>query len=256
MRSTLPAAMAALSALLPLAAQAHFQTLIPSQEMVSPETGTAITVDMRFTHPMAGGPVMEMGAPTQFGVLVNGEREDLRKQLKPVQHEGHTTYTADYKIKAPGDYLFYIEPAAYWEPAEEVMIIHYTKVAVDAFDAEEGWDAMVGFPVEIEPLTRPYGLWTGNTFRGVVRKNGEPVPYAEVEVEYLNDGSVAIPAEPFTTQVVKADGNGVFAYTMPRAGWWAFAALVEGDEPMASPEGKPVPVEQGGLLWVRTHDMK
>jgi len=57
------------------------------------------------------------------------------------------------------------------------------------------------------------------------------------------------------TQVIKADANGVFAYSMPRAGWWGFAALIDGDEPMTAPTGEEVDVELGGLIWVRTVDM-
>jgi cobalt/nickel transport protein len=111
--------------------------------------------------------------------------------------------------------------------------------------------------VEIEPLVRPYGLWTGNVFRGVVKKNGKPVPFAEIEVEYYNQqGAVTPPADPFVTQVIKADAQGVFCYSMPRAGWWAFAALIDGDEQMQNPEGEPVDVELGALLWVKTVDMK
>ena len=68
------------------------------------------------------------------------------------------------------------------------MIVHYTKVVIDVLGAEKGWDALVGLPVEIEPLVRPYGLWTGNTFRGIVRYHGKPVPFARVEVEYYNEG--------------------------------------------------------------------
>lgn len=167
------------------------------------------------------------------------------------------TYQCPFRLTRPGDYVFYIEPAPYWEPAEQKMIVHYTKVVVDAFGAEEGWDRMVGFPVEIEPLVRPYGLWAGNTFRGVVRRNGEPVPFAEVEVEYYNRGKeVAIPAGAFVTQVIKADAHGVFSYTMPRAGWWGFAALVEGEKQMANPQGRKVDVELGALLWVRTVEME
>jgi len=74
-------------------------------------------------------------------------------------------------------------------------------------------------------------------------------------VEWRNDGTVKAPADAFVTQVIKADGEGVFAYAMPRAGWWGFAALVEGKKPM-SPTGEMVPVEQGALMWVRTADMK
>ncbi|NQT20456.1 MAG: DUF4198 domain-containing protein, partial [Planctomycetes bacterium] len=102
-----------------------------------------------------------------------------------------------------------------------------------------------------------YGLWTGNLFRGIVKKNGKPAPFAQVEVEYRNEaGKVRIPADPFVTQVVKADENGVFAYAMPRAGWWGFAALIDGDEKMNNPEGEMVDVELGALMWVRTVDMK
>jgi cobalt/nickel transport protein len=238
-------------------AWAHFQVLIPSADIVTAEGSKAVALNLVFTHPMESGPVMEMAPPTQFGVLVNGEKQDLKGLLKRKELEGKSAYDASFRVRAPGDYVFYVEPAPYWEPAEQKMIVHYTKVVVDAFDAEEGWDAMVGFPVEIEPLVRPYGVWTGNAFRGIVKKNGQPVPFAEVEVEYYNEGKkVGIPSDPFATQVIKADGNGVFTYVMPRAGWWAFAAPVDGDEKMKSPEGKLVDVELGGLMWVKTVDMK
>jgi cobalt/nickel transport protein len=236
---------------------AHFQVLIPSTDIVTAEGTKTVTLDIVFTHPMEFGPAMEMAPPKQFGVLVGGKKQDLTASLKPKKVDGKTAYDASYRVKAPGDYVFYIEPAPYWEPAEGKMIVHYTKVVVDAFGAEEGWDAMVGFPVEIEPLVRPYGLWTGNAFRGVVKKAGKPVPFAEIEVEYYNEGKkVGIPADPFVTQVIKADASGTFSYVMPRAGWWGFAALLDGDEQMANPEGKKVDVELGALIWVKTVNMK
>lgn len=235
---------------------AHFQVILPSDEIVS--EGGKKTVELRvvFTHPMEQGPVMEMGEPKQFGVLVGGKKQDLKSSLVPITLMGKRAYKCSYRIKAPGDYIFYIEPSPYWEPAEEKMIIHYTKVVVDAFGAEEGWEAMVGFPVEIEPLVRPYGLWTGNVFRGIVKKDGKPVPFAEVEVEYYNEGEkVRIPSDPFVTQVIKADGNGVFSYAIPRAGWWGFAGLLEGDRKMKNPDGKLVDVELGAVIWVKATDM-
>ena len=237
---------------------AHFQVLMPTTEFVTAEGAKSVRLDLLFTHPMEQGPVMEMSAPRQFGMLAHGKKTDLKDSLQAKKVDGKTAYsTPPITPKTPGDYIFYIEPAPYWEPSEEKMIVHYTKVVVNAYGEEEGWDAMVGFPVEIEPLVRPYGLWSGNCFRGVVRRNGQAVPFAEIEVEFWNEGNgVQIPADPFVTQVIKADANGVFCYAMPRAGWWAFAALVEGDEKMKSPEGKEVEVELGGLIWVRCHDMK
>jgi cobalt/nickel transport protein len=135
--------------------------------------------------------------------------------------------------------------------------VHFTKVVVNHRGVEKGWDAAVGFPIEIEPLVRPYGVWTGNTFRGVVRRHGKPVPLATVEVEYYNEsGRVALPNDAFATQVIKADASGTFSYSMPRSGWWGFAALVDGDEKGKAPDGKMVDVEWGGVIWVRTVPMQ
>lgn len=239
-----------------LSAQAHFQELIPSKDLVTDQNDSEITLDLTFTHPMERGPIMAMGQPAQFGVLTPAGREDLLASLTERMPDGQPAYRARYRIRQPGDHVFFVEPAPYWEPAEGLMILHYTKVVVDGFGGGEGWDAEVGFPVEITPLTRPYGLWTGNLFRGVVKRNGQPVPFAEVEVEWRNDGSVTAPADAFVTQVVKADAQGVFAYAMPRAGWWGFSALLEADAPMKNPEGEEVPVETGALIWVHARDMK
>mgnify|MGYP002713024104 CR=1 FL=1 len=241
--------------LFPVVAAAHFQTLIPSHDLINESTPHQVRLDLRFTHPMQGGPVMAMGQPVRFGVLGPGGDRDLRAALASYTVNGQTAYRADFRFTRPGTYQFYLQPAPYWEPAEGVMIEHFTKVVVDAFSAESGWDRQVGFPVEIEPLTRPFGLWSGNLFQGVVKRAGQPVPFAEVEIEWLNDGSVTPPADAYVTQVVKADANGTFSYVMPRAGWWGFAALLEGPEKMPNPAGEAVPVEQGALIWVFARDM-
>jgi cobalt/nickel transport protein len=250
-----PLALAA-SLLFPALATAHFQELIPSVDLVTENTGNEIVLDLTFTHPMERGPAMAMAPPVRFGVLGPGGLEDLRETLTPVRVDDQPAFRAEYRVAQPGGYQFFVEPAPYWEPAEGAMIVHYTKVAIDAYGAEEGWDDLIGLPVEIQPLTRPFGLWTGNLFRGIVLHDGEPVPFAEVEVEWRNDGSVSIPADAFVTQVTKADAQGVFAYAMPRAGWWGFAALVEADDTMPNPDGAQVPVELGGLIWVHTRDMR
>ncbi len=69
-------------------------------------------------------------------------------------------------------------------------------------------------------------------------------------------GAIIPPADPYVTQVIKADKNGVFSYAMPRAGWWGFAALNEASWTMKDPDGKDKPIEIGAVYWVRVRDMK
>lgn len=237
-------------------AQAHFGAVIPSDDIVGQDDGKTIILDVKFFHPMEGH-YMNMEKPVRFGVARGGEKTDLLGTLREKKVDGCSTWEADYRIKRPGDYTFYVEPQPYWEPAEDCYIIHYPKVCVDVLGLEEGWDDEVGLETEIIPLTRPYGLWTGNVFTGVVKVKGKPVPYAEVEVEYYNEGGKIVPpADPYVTQVLKADENGVFTYAMPRAGWWGFAALNEASWKMKDPEGKEKPIEIGAVYWVKVRDMK
>lgn len=235
---------------------AHFGMIIPSDDIITQKDKKTITLNVKFIHPMEGH-YMEMEKPKQFGVRIGSKDINLVKNLKAKKKDGFTYWKASYKIERPGDYTFYVEPTPYWEPAEDCHIIHYTKVCVNALGLEEGWDDEIGLETEIVPLTRPYGLWTGNLFTGVVKVKGEPVPYAEIEVAYYNeDGEVTPPADPYITQVIKADQNGVFSYAMPRAGWWGFAALNEASWTLKDLDGNEKPVEIGAVYWVRTRDMR
>lgn len=236
-------------------AMAHFGMIIPSDDIVEKGEPRELGLDIMFIHPFEGH-YMEMSKPSKFGVMANGEMKDLTHTLAARKVNGFTAWRAKYGVTRPGDHIFYVEPAPYWEPSEDKFIVHYTKVVISAFGLEDSWDAEAGLKTEIVPLARPYGLWTGNVFQGVVKVDGKPVPNAEVEVEFYNeDGKIEPPAAPYITQAVKADKNGVFTYAMPRAGWWGFAALNTGGEKIER-AGKEYPVEAGAVIWVRTRDMR
>lgn len=238
-----------------ISASAHFGMIIPSDDMVTRDDDKNITLTLQFIHPMEGD-YMNMDKPAEFGVVVQGNRIDLIGELQEKKVNDCSTWEANYSIKRPGDYIFYMEPQPYWEPAEDCFIVHYTKVIVNALGMEVGWDEELGLKTEIIPLTRPYGLWTGNVFQGIVKVKGEVVPYAEVEVEYYNlEGEVKWPADPMITQVIKADQNGVFTYAMSKAGWWGFAALNE-DEDKLEHNGEEKSVEIGAVIWVKTYDIE
>jgi cobalt/nickel transport protein len=255
---TLALALVALGAALAIPALAHFQMVIPSACVIEADDARSVELDLLFAHPMEGH-LMDMARPKALGVAVRGGKPlDLLATLKEKKVGEHTTWTCTYRIERPGDHAFYVEPAPYWEPAEDCYIIHYTKVVVGAFGLEEGWDAELGLKTEIVPLVRPYGLWAGNVFRGIVKLDGEAVPYAEIEVEYYNEPGktpVEPPTDAHVTQVIKANALGEFTYAMPRAGWWGFAALNEADFTIEH-DGEPKAVELGAVMWVHTDEMK
>lgn len=230
-------------------ASAHYGMVIPSDTMVMAEDDRTVSVTLSFSHPFEGEG-MDLARPREFGVSANGQRQDLAGRLAPVTVMGHPAWRTDYRIQRPGVYQFYMEPQPYWEPAEDCFIVHYTKTVVTAFGDDEGWDAELGLKTEIVPLSKPYGLYAGNVFQGIVKLDGKPVPYAAVEVEYYNrDNRATAPTDYMVTQTVKADGNGVFAYAAPRAGWWGFAALNTADYQLEQ-DGVAKDVELGAVLWV------
>lgn len=228
---------------------AHFGMLIPSDAMVMQEDNRTLNLELSFSHPMemVG---MDLVKPKVFGVMANGNNTDLLSALDETKVMDRAAWKSDYKVKRPGIYTFFMEPQPYWEPAEDCFIIHYTKTTVAAFGDDEGWDAELGLKTEIVPLTKPFGLYAGNLFQGIVKLDGKAVPYAEVEIEYYNqDRKATAPTEYMVTQAVKADANGVFSYTAPRSGWWGFSALNTADYKLKQ-DGSDKDVELGAVLWV------
>ena len=237
------------------AAWPHFGMLIPSDSMVMQQDDRTIALVLSFSHPfeMAG---MEMAKPKAFGVWDGQKKISLLSSLEATRVMGHQAWMADYGIKRPGVYMFFIEPEPYWEPAEDAFIVHFTKTVVTAFGDDDDWDHELGLKTEIVPLSKPYGLYAGNVFQGIVKLYGKPVPFAEVEVEYYNIGQrYQAPTEYMITQTIKADGNGVFTYAAPVSGWWGFAALNSADYKLPY-QGQDKDVELGAVIWVYFHDMK
>jgi cobalt/nickel transport protein len=232
---------------------AHFGMVIPSDNMVMQQDVRTVDITLSFSHPfeMVG---MSLKKPESFFVFKDGVSQDLKGQLLETKAMGHKAWKIGYKIKRPGAYSFLMQPKAYWESAEDCYIIHYTKTIVAAFGDDTGWDVELGVKTEIVPLSRPFGLYAGNIFQGIVKLNGNVVPFAKVEVEYYNKEKKAkAPSELMIAQTIKADQNGVFSYAAPHFGWWGFAALnVSDKKKMHNDEEKDI--ELGAVLWVKFED--
>lgn len=257
-----------------LPAQAHFQTLYVQESTL--ERGTDLEFALVFTHPFQGGPTMPMGEPRSFSVTTHRAgaepvKTDLKKYLRPVAWKAGGQRAAAFRASVPrelmrslGDHVFVLEPEPYLETEEDLYIQQFTKVVVNVGGVPSGWANPQGLPVEIQPLTRPYGLWTGGVFRAIVLSDGKPVPFARVEIEYLNHpvdlktGSfgrkayVAAPHAAYERLSVVADTEGVIAVGLSKAGWWGVAALDIGTA--RSHKGKTM--SQDAVLWVQVKDMK
>ncbi len=265
-----------LSALLVFAlsapAGAHFQMIYAPDSVPASKK---LTLKLVFTHPFEAGHTMDMGkdekgeihSPVAFGVVHKEKKKDLLNTLKPITFTSLTNegkaYEADVRLRGMGDYVYYFVPAPYYEGSEDIYIQHCTKVILNVAGAPTDWDSPVGdpLPVEIIPLDKPYALWVGNVFRGVVTCHGKPVPGAEIEVEYLNHAvvgnafakkaAVEAPHDAMITQTIKADNDGVFVFGIPKAGWWGFAALGAGGD--LTHNGKEL--SQDAVIWVQALDM-
>lgn len=230
-------------------AQAHFGMLIPDHHIITQDEKDT-TITLSFSHPFEHVG-MDLPRPKQFTVTVGGKTTDLLATLQPATIMDRQGWKSSYTFIRPGIYQFVMEPTPYWESAEDLSIIHYTKTIIPAFGDDVGWDKPVGLPTEIVPMLRPFGNYAGNTFTGQVLLRGTPVSGAEVEVEFYNqDKKLSPPSDYHITQVIKSDTNGVFSFTCPLSGWWGFAALNEADYQLKDPEGKDKSVELGAVLWI------
>ena len=234
--------------------QAHFGVILPDKSMLMQGDNPNLELTLAFCHPFEQKG-MAMAKPKKFGVLAGKVKTDLLNTLQETKVLDKQAWKTTYTLKKPGIYAFYFDPTPYWEPAENKYIIHQTKTYVAAFGAEEGWDAEVGLKAEIVPLTRPFGLYAGNVFQGVVKFKGKPVANAEVEVEFWNaDKKVTAPNDYFVAQVVKTDKNGVFTFAPPKAGWWGFSALNDEKQAIKHTDGTKKDAEYGAVLWVQFTD--
>jgi cobalt/nickel transport protein len=234
---------------------AHFGMVIPSDNMLMQGEPREVNIMLSFSHPfeMIG---MTLEKPDEFFMILDGSKKDLKAVLKESKLMGHKAWEADYMVKRPGAHSFVMIPAPYWEPAEDCFIVHYTKTVVAAFGGDEGWDVELGLKTEIVPLAKPFGLYAANVFQGIVKLDGKPVPYAEVEVEYYNkDKQLSAPSDYMVTQTIKADGSGIFTYAAPRTGWWGFAALSTSDQSIKK-DGEEKDVELGAVIWVKFENLK
>ncbi|HEY5623542.1 MAG TPA: DUF4198 domain-containing protein [Gammaproteobacteria bacterium] len=254
--------------------EAHFQLLYTPEAALT--ESRAMPLALVFSHPFNNGYTMSMGEPEEFYVVSQRGAEaervttDLREFLEPVMWSGVDSEADAYVANPPrritrslGDYTFVLRPAPFYEAQEDKYIQQITKTVVNVGGLPGAWDEPLGLPVEIVPLDKPYTNWVGGVFRAVVMADGEPVPNAEIEVEYLNhepqidqrrfdpQARVTAPQSSFITLSIRANANGEVTIGLPKAGWWGICALDLDDG--LTYDGRELSVD--AVLWVKATDM-
>lgn len=255
-------------------AMAHFQMLYTPESAL--EKGGEMTLKLVFTHPFDAGHTMDMEPVEEFYLMHQRGEEgeavkvDLKEYLKEISWESLTNKGKAYEavlpsqvVRSMGDYVFVLVPAPYYEKAEEEYIQQLTKMIVNVGGMPGNWNKPVGLPTEIVPLDKPYANWTGGIFRGIVLSDGQPVPNAELEVEYLNhtpnmeknafekEPKIKAPHSAFETMTIMSNDRGEFAIGLPKAGWWGIAALGSGPED----EHNDKEMSQDAVLWIQVTDI-
>lgn len=245
---------------------AHLQ-LLYTPELLR-EKGGNISLKMPFTHPADSGLVMQVEPPERFFMIKKGQTTDLlptttQSQWTSAKNTG-IAYETEVKLRGLGDYVFVYQMAPYFEPDEDIYIQQISKTIVNVGSLPTDWNKDFGLVAEIVPLTKPYAIYEGGTFTGIVKSEGKPVPFAEIEVEYMNyapdvtnnlfsdTANIEIPADAFITMTLYADANGTFTFGIPKAGQWGFAALGVG--PKKAMNGKEL--SQDAVIWVQAHPVK
>ncbi len=236
----------------------------------------AADVDMSivFTHATDGGPTMPMQIQSftqHSGRSIRMEETDLMDSLAPIQWlnridengeeirvDAFSASIARDQIRSLGDHQLVVVTEPYYDVNDEIYIQQFVKVILNVGGGQTNWFSTLGLPTEIQALKTPYANWVGETFSGVVYSEGYPVPFARLEIDYLNYAVDAENARFSEVPYIAArhpsykyismitNENGEFHFGIPAAGWWAIAALGTGPEIRY----EDIYMSQDAILWI------
>ncbi len=239
---------AALLAVSAAPAAAHYNMLLAEKHSVKKDE--AVTLTYQWGHPFEHQ-LFDAPAPEKLTVLApDGKATDLTKSLEKTTVDAAggkkvTAYQLKFTPEQRGDYVFLLETPPIWMEEEEEFFQDTVKIVLHV-QAQKGWDAQLKLgPMELTPLTRPYGLQPGMAFQVAY-----DLPRRLVEVErYSPTAPKELPPDEQITRAVKTDPAGVATCTLTEAGWWAITAIHQRATPQKR-DGKEYPVKERATLWV------
>ncbi len=204
---------------------AHFIILLPGSPAVRARDQAA--GEIVYGHPFEHE-LLDMVDPESLKITTpDGSVLDLTSQLTPKKKidfskKRITCYRFQFKPDERGDYLIDFSSKPRREH-DEGYLKDLVKVVLHV-QGERGWDRAVGHPLEILPLTRPYGLRSGSIFTARVVLEGKPLEGESVEIERYNSRPpMKLPETEFITRSLRSGPGGLIAATLDEPGWWAIS---------------------------------
>jgi cobalt/nickel transport protein len=246
------------------AAFGHFHTFWPDSPNGYGQLGRPTQWRYFWGHPYEVI-IFDAEPPVVYAVTPDGERAEVA--VRPVETEDPDTgearraFTFEYTPQVLGDTWLVVEAPAYAIEEEGEAVQDCVKQCVHVM-AEDGWEARLGLPIEVVPLTRPYGLEAGFAFTARAYLDGEPLADAPVEIEKFNGSYVAadeLPTDqfgnedvPMITRAARTDADGYVTYTLDEPGWWMISVSAEAGTVQAA--GEELPRVLRGGLWVNVQE--
>lgn len=252
---------------------AHFQMLYTPNQALN--KGKNIEIRAIFTHPFEDKYTLDMGKQHDTKELLEVEefysinkknKKDLKASLKPIQFQGNTNkaaaFSTKYKARRMGDHVLVLKAAPFYEEYQDIYIQQIVKTIINVAGAPTNWFEELKLDAEIIPLVKPYAIWEGSNFTGIVKAKGEIVPFAQIDISYLNrdldiknnkmgKDKIVATHKSFITLSIRANKDGEFTFTIPKAGFWAFCA----QDLIKNKKFKNKRLKQDALIWVEAKPM-
>ena len=209
----------------PVLAFAHYPIVTPPAWQAT--KGEEVVFSYTFGHPFEVE-LATAARPTRVAVYPpKAETVDVTETLSVRDADDPTAgFEFRYTPQVRGDHWVVVEASS--QHGDE-RTTDYTKLALHVSQVQAGWARTLNLPLELVPLTRPYGIPAGAVFRATALEAGKPLGGALVSVEYKHTTRPAeLPPEPLITRVERTAPDGTFMTTLDKPGWWILS--VEHDE--------------------------
>ncbi len=165
-------------------------------------------------------------------------------------------YKINFIPRKKGDYVLCIQGNYYLNP--QYKVVQQFAKAYFHVEIEKGWHNTCGFPLEIVPYTRPYGIEEGGILWGKVLYYGKALENGTVKAELLSPNFIPwqrLPRDaegevnyPILRKEVKLSQDGDFVINFEKPGWWViYTAMPRG---LKTYGNQKYPFFLRSLLWI------